>query len=104
MKNFLPKARKHESHDLFCKHVKISGRVQGVGYRAWTQREATALGLTGTVENKPDGSVEAHFCGAEESVLQMIQRCQKGPTFARVDGVVEIPVASEEFEGFCILR
>jgi acylphosphatase len=49
-------------------HVRISGRVQGVGYRDWTERKATALGLSGWVRNRSDGDVEAVFGGPTEAV------------------------------------
>ena len=50
------------------RHVTISGRVQGVGYRAWVESEATARRLEGWVRNRRDGSVEALFCGPEDVV------------------------------------
>ena len=59
--------------------VRISGRVQGVGHRAWTEREALARGLSGWVRNRRDGTVEALFVGAESAVAAMIEACWKGP-------------------------
>jgi len=64
--------------------LRVSGRVQGVAYRAWTERQATSLGLSGWVRNRRDGSVEAVLCGAEDAVLEMIRRCHRGPPLARV--------------------
>ena len=60
-----------------CWLFRITGRVQGVGYRAWFEREATARGLTGWVRNRIDGSVEATACGAPEALaeLQALARC-----------------------------
>lgn len=71
--------------------VRISGRVQGVGYRAWTEREARALGLSGWVRNRHDGTVEALFVGAEEAVIAMIEACRRGPRLAHVSAVEAAP-------------
>jgi acylphosphatase len=67
--------------------VVISGRVQGVGYRAWAIAAAGGLGLRGWVRNRNDGSVEAVFCGEEETVMTMIESCKDGPMMARVDRI-----------------
>jgi acylphosphatase len=66
-------------------HVHIEGRVQGVGFRYWTELTATQLGLDGWVRNRRDGSVEAVFSGPADAVAEMLQRCQDGPPAARVD-------------------
>lgn len=65
--------------------VVLSGRVQGVGFRAWTERTARSLGLSGWVRNRRDGSVEAVFAGPPELVDDMISRCRRGPDHARVE-------------------
>jgi len=67
--------------------VVIRGRVQGVGFRAWTEVTAIELGVEGWVRNRRDGSVEALFVGSEEAVLTMIELCREGPPGAKVDGV-----------------
>jgi acylphosphatase len=67
--------------------VVISGRVQGVWFRAWTMQEAAARGLDGWVRNRRDGTVEAVFSGAAETVDRMIALCREGPPSARVDSV-----------------
>lgn len=67
--------------------ARISGTVQGVSYRAWTEREANRLGLYGWVRNRQDGSVEALFVGPPASVDEMLRLCLKGPIYARVDSV-----------------
>jgi len=67
-----------------CVHVSISGRVQGVGYRAWTQDAAAELGIRGWVRNRRDGTVEAVFSGPEASVTELLARCKSGPRAARV--------------------
>jgi acylphosphatase len=68
-------------------HVTIRGRVQGVGYRAWVEDEATVRHLEGWVRNRRDGSVEAVFSGPEDVVSAMIASCRRGPSLARVDAV-----------------
>lgn len=68
-------------------HVLISGRVQGVGYRAWCAGEATGLGLSGWVRNRRGGEVEAVFCGPSATVEEMLGKCHSGPRWARVDKV-----------------
>jgi acylphosphatase len=69
------------------RRVVVSGRVQGVGFRASTEREARARGLAGWVRNQPDGRVEAVFEGPAEAVEGMLAWCREGPRFARVDDV-----------------
>lgn len=65
----------------------ISGRVQGVWFRAWTVQEASARGLDGWVRNRSDGSVEAVFAGPPDQVGDMLRACQQGPDAARVSDV-----------------
>ena len=67
--------------------VRISGRVQGVGFRDWTQRKATELGLSGWVRNLAGGEVEALFSGPPDVVDQMLAAVRRGPQLARVDDV-----------------
>jgi acylphosphatase len=71
------------------RQVMIAGRVQGVGYRAWVEDRARALGVEGWVRNRRDGSVEAVFGGSRELVSEMIASCKRGPSSARVDVVRE---------------
>ena len=68
-------------------HVVISGRVQGVCFRAYTVDEAAAASLAGWVRNTPDGRVEAVFEGEQSAVEAMIAWCRHGPPAARVNGV-----------------
>ena len=68
-------------------HLIITGRVQGVWYRGWTVKTASALGLQGWVRNRRDGTVEAMFSGPTAAVEEMIQACRKGPPAARVDEI-----------------
>jgi acylphosphatase len=80
--------------------VVISGRVQGVWFRGWTVDEATARGLDGWVRNRRDGTVEAVFSGAAETVEAMIAACWQGPSAARVDAVETFPDAGPVESGF----
>lgn len=84
-------------------HVFISGRVQGVSFRWYTQRMAQRLGLTGWVRNLGDGRVEAIFEGREELVQQAVAWCHHGEPPARVNDVqVSYSEASGEFRSFRI--
>lgn len=76
--------------------VEILGRVQGVWFRAWTEREATARKLGGWVRNRRDGSVEAVFSGPPGVVDEMIGACRTGPPAANVTDVKKFP---GEFSG-----
>lgn len=69
-------------------HVIISGRVQGVSYRAWTVTTAKKFGLNGWVRNCSDGTVEAVFSGDKSSIEAMLEICYEGPAFASVTSVV----------------
>ncbi|MBE7196611.1 MAG: acylphosphatase [Parafilimonas terrae] len=85
--------------------VVITGRVQGVSYRAWTQGEARNRGLTGTVRNRDDGAVEAVFRGGPEAVAEMLTLCRSGPPGARVDHIsVHDRDDAPSVTGFEILR
>lgn len=82
-------------------HLRISGRVQGVGYRAWVLRTARKLNLSGWVRNLTDGTVDAVAQGPVDAVNQLIADCHAGPTLARVTAVDTIPVENaERFDGF----
>lgn len=67
--------------------VRITGRVQGVGFREWTREEASGLGLSGWVRNEADGSVSALLAGPDEDVATMLDRLWTGPRFAAVSAV-----------------
>jgi acylphosphatase len=80
-------------------HVFVSGRVQGVGYRASCERAASGL-VTGWVRNGPDDRVEAVFEGEKESVEKVLAWCRRGPPAARVTDVAvvwETPQGEREF-------
>ena len=70
-----------------ARHVRVTGHVQGVFYRAWAQGQARELAISGWIRNCPDGSVEAHLQGEERDVDRMIDRMRRGPSNARVDDV-----------------
>ncbi|MCI0431242.1 MAG: acylphosphatase [Rhodospirillales bacterium] len=80
--------------------VRITGRVQGVWFRAWTAEQASELRLDGWVRNRRDGSVEAVFSGAAEAVDAMIGRCHAGPPAAVVDQVAVMPEPEAVAAGF----
>ncbi len=69
--------------------IVVSGRVQGVGYRAFVARRAEQLGLGGWVRNRPDGSVEAEAAGPEPALRQLVSALRDGPSLARVTEVSE---------------
>jgi len=79
--------------DKLCIHCFVSGRVQGVWFRASTQKEAKKLGLSGWVRNLPDGRVEVMACGEKDNIEQLYIWLQQGPPHAEVSDVTyeEIP-------------
>lgn len=83
--------------------LRVRGRVQGVGYRAFVRKQARALGLRGWVRNEQDGSVQAVVEGPREDLRTLRQHCDEGPDFARVDQVEAVwDDATGEFPGFDI--
>ncbi len=70
-----------------CRRCLVNGKVQGVSYRASTQRKAFALGVVGHAINLPDGQVEVVVCGPEEAVQALGSWLWQGPPAARVEGV-----------------
>jgi acylphosphatase len=74
---------------LVSRHVRITGRVQGVFFRAWTEQQARALDVAGWVRNCPDGSVEAHLEGEQWPVQELIELLRLGPPAAQVDKVTD---------------
>ena len=77
----------------------VSGRVQGVWYRAWTQEQALLRDLSGWVRNRADGTVEAVFSGPDEVVSSMLDAARTGPRLARVDDIKTEPCDPPE-DGF----
>ncbi|MDY6789533.1 MAG: acylphosphatase [Candidatus Nanohaloarchaea archaeon] len=85
-------------------HVFVSGKVQGVFFRATTRKEARKRGVKGWVKNLDDGRVEAVFEGEEEKVEEMIRFCHEGPERARVEDVEVDFEEPEGLEGFEVRR
>ncbi len=84
--------------------VRVTGRVQGVWYRAYVAEQARSLGVTGWVANEPDGTVAGHFEGEADAVVALLELCRSGPSLARVDRVDHQPAdvtgaASFEVQG-----
>ena len=82
-----------------AKHLKISGRVQGIGYRHFMVHTAHELGVTGWVRNRHDGSVEAVISGPPDAVHMMMERARRGPSHAMVTGF-DVAEAHASFERF----
>jgi acylphosphatase len=77
-------------------HLIISGRVQGVCFRAETKRAAHIYGVHGWVRNRPDGTVEAVVEGDRADVISLINWCKQGPPISRVD---DVNISWQEHEG-----
>jgi acylphosphatase len=82
--------------------VNVTGRVQGVSFRAWTKSQADARGLAGWVRNEADGSVSALIEGPAEAVEGMLEAFEKGPALARVDTVSTMPGAPTDTREFLV--
>jgi acylphosphatase len=80
---------------MIVRRLLVSGRVQGVFYRGWTEHNAGALGLNGWVRNLSSGEVEILAAGPEDAVEELIRRCRQGPPAARIDGI-EVSDGDEE--------
>jgi acylphosphatase len=83
-------------------HCVVAGRVQGVGFRASTQRRASQLGLTGWVRNLADGRVELVATGTPEQVDRLVDWLAGGPEQAVVEALDVVVAATTLFEGFDI--
>jgi acylphosphatase len=87
------------SERRIARHVIVSGRVQGVGFRAWVETQAVQRGLHGWVRNRYAGTVEAVFVGPPPAVEAMIAACEQGPASARVERVAARDATTEELAG-----
>jgi len=85
-------------------HVFVTGRVQGVYFRATTEERAESAGVDGWVRNLSDGRVEAVFEGSEEAVASMVEFCHEGPERARVKEVETEYGEPKGADGFRIRR
>ena len=83
-----------------ARHVSVTGRVQGVFFRAWLRDQAIGLGVTGWVRNCPDGRVDTHIEGDEAAVNQLLERLHRGPPAAQVEDVHVWDVELFDFEDF----
>lgn len=83
-------------------HLRISGRVQAVGYRAWAVQTAARLGLRGWVRNHAEGTVEALVIGDEPVVATMIEACRRGPPAAIVSDVAISEVEDDGSTDFMV--
>ena len=81
-------------------HVRIEGRVQGVGYRYWAVEQARRRNLSGWVRNRRDGSVEALFAGPAELLDDIVAACHEGPLGSRVTAVHHKPADPPGEQGF----
>jgi acylphosphatase len=81
-----------------CIRCWVSGRVQGVWYRAFAQEKARELGISGYAKNLPDGRVEVLACGSDNALEKLRQWLWQGPSHAKVDHVHWEPVAKENCE------
>ncbi|AGB41076.1 acylphosphatase [Halobacteroides halobius DSM 5150] len=78
------------------KRIYLSGRVQGVGCRAYINQNANLLEISGWVKNLADGRVEAVFAGDRDKVKEMLKIAKQGPTFGKV---TDIEISDEEYKG-----
>jgi acylphosphatase len=79
-------------------HAFIEGRVQGVGFRYFAQREAWKLGITGWVKNTYDGRVEVLACGSDDKMKKFLESLSRGPSFAIV---TDVKIVEKSEVSFC---
>ncbi|MGB5303213.1 MAG: acylphosphatase [Gemmatimonadota bacterium] len=84
--------------------VILEGRVQGVGFRWWTRRQASGLGLRGTVRNLSDGTVEVHLAGPADIVADFLLTLRRGPQGSRVTRVSSVEPAVDLPPDFRVIR
>jgi acylphosphatase len=85
--------------NTIARHLRIRGRVHGVGFRQFMLHAAHDLHITGWVRNRADGSVEAIVAGTPDAVHMMLERARRGPSHATVTGF-EVTEAHESFARF----
>src|SRR5690606_30291099 len=94
----------HTSHgdtmNQYCIKAIVAGEVQGVSFRAYTQREAERLGLTGYARNLPDGRVEVLACGIEDQIQSLLTWLQQGSPLAKVTEVTTEIQAWQPLDSF----
>ena len=84
------------------RHIRVTGRVQGVFFRQSAATRARELGVSGWVRNRPDGSVEARLSGSSEAIEAMTEWLRRGPPDARVERVEVKEAEPETGHGFAI--
>ena len=89
-----------KSNEQCCVHAFISGRVQGVWYRAFTKEQAIKAGVNGWAKNLADGRVEVMLAGYHQDVEQVISTLYDGPALAKVTGIEKEILRYRDFEGF----
>ncbi len=86
--------------EKICIHCYVTGKVQGVWFRASTKEQAEKLNITGWVKNLPDGKVEVLACGDKTAIEQFYAWLQQGPQLARVDAVSYEELSAQVFAKF----
>lgn len=87
-------------NDTICVHAFVSGRVQGVWFRAFTRQKALEEDVCGWANNLQDGRVEVMLSGHQEAIESVMRALQEGPELARVDDIVRETLPPQDFEGF----
>lgn len=85
-----------------CMRYFISGRVQGVFFRAATQEQANALGLTGWARNLDNGDVEVFACGETKNLMKLYAWLTRGPDLAKVDKVICEEAGWQDYTRFAV--
>ncbi len=85
-----------------ARHIRVSGHVQGVFFRAWTREQADRLDVHGWIRNCPDGAVEGHVEGPEDRVAELIQLLRRGPPGARVENLQVSDAKIENADWFSV--
>jgi acylphosphatase len=88
---------------MICVHVRVSGRVQGVYYRAYTKSQASEMGIKGWVRNIPGGGVEAVLEGDREKVGELLRLMKAGPSGAMVSGLEISELKCKGYDDFKII-
>jgi acylphosphatase len=91
-------------HNKVAERIIVSGKVQGVAFRAYAREQAEVVGIVGYVQNLPDGTVEIWAEGEQDAVDEMKEWCKHGPVLADVFEVNSQPVPLEGFISFDIRR
>jgi len=86
--------------DKICIHCYVEGKVQGVWFRASTEKKATELGITGWVRNLPDGRVEVLASGEKAKISELHEWLKRGPELAKVTGLSYEELPWQEFARF----